>query len=219
MKYSLEINNGVPALHNCPGCGNLSLMHYIYGSGRKLGNNIGRCIIYKCGYDIDPDEYIKSLPKGCPYRWVTGSRSNVEHTGFVRWLLRKYPHTDVMNAAEKYLIGSTKDRDAIFWQVTKNLEVICGEVVNVHSVSGNTERIYRRRITGDNPFNHNERLCLYGEHLLNRPHPKKVVILKSELSAVESSIKNPGILWLASLYNSKDQVSQIKDYLPNAIWI
>ncbi|RYU94745.1 DUF6371 domain-containing protein [Emticicia agri] len=193
-----------------------------------LSNHVGKCNrIVKCNYHYSPKQFFEENPNSkvlfyqspktfnevkrqgdfIASEYVEASFNNKENNFgiYVKSLFGKEVSEKLMKT---YKIGTSDCwRGAtIFWQIDGNSKAHTGKVILYNSVSG-------KRVK--EPFPHiswvhtklernlvlkkfNLSQCLFGEHLINKYQPDKVIALvESEKTAVIASVLLPDLLWLA----------------------
>jgi hypothetical protein len=96
--------------------------------------------------------------------------------------------------ANTWVLGTSKDRGVMFWQINKMLQV---QKVKICYYDNQGKRTNKFRV----PFKNDDgyRSCLFGEHLLitKYRHSQMVVLVESEKTAVVGSIMIPKYTWLS----------------------
>lgn len=140
---------------------------------------------------------------------LTRTLVNYERNSFVQFLLGLFPFDPdgVWQAVRDYLIGTTKNGKAIFWQIDQKRKIRTGKIIEYDPATG-------KRNKRKNPnWAHSElkkagtlnadfelRQCFFGEHLLPKYPGLPIAIVEAEKSAVIGSICKgvfPDMVWLA----------------------
>lgn len=121
-----------------------------------------------------------------------------ESNNLVQFLIQKFGAETVEKTISKYLVGTTRNGDAIFWQVDAKGHIRTGHIMK-YDLTGHRLK--------DDPttWAHTEmrlkdykaKQCLYGEHLL-RGNTMPAAVVESEKTAIISSIYFPDYVWVAS---------------------
>lgn len=121
-----------------------------------------------------------------------------ESNKLVQFLIQKFGTETVEKTISKYLVGTTRNGDAIFWQVDAKGHIRTGHIMK-YDLTGHRLK--------DDPttWAHTEmrlkdykvKQCLYGEHLL-RGNTLPTAVVESEKTAIISSIYFPDYVWVAS---------------------
>lgn len=124
----------------------------------------------------------------------------------VEYLSGLFDFKTIERVAADYYLGTTKNREVIYWQVDCNRRIRTGKVMSYDPVTGH--RIHNSRATNwihslmqaknliDGEFN--LRQCLFGEHLLPKYPNMVVAIVEAEKTAVIASAVFPKYIWLAT---------------------
>lgn len=124
----------------------------------------------------------------------------------VEYLSGLFDFKTIERVAADYYLGTTKNREVIYWQVDCNRRIRTGKVMSYDPVTGH--RIHNSRATNwihslmqaknliDGEFNLQQ--CLFGEHLLPKYPNMVVAIVEAEKTAVIASAVFPKYIWLAT---------------------
>lgn len=125
---------------------------------------------------------------------------------FIEYLSGLFDIKTIERVAADYYLGTTKNREVIYWQVDCNRRIRTGKVMSYDPVTGH--RIHNSGATNwihslmqaknliDGEFNLQQ--CLFGEHLLQKYPNKVVAIVEAEKTAVIASAVFPKYVWLAT---------------------
>ncbi|MEI8205027.1 MAG: DUF6371 domain-containing protein [Bacteroidota bacterium] len=129
------------------------------------------------------------------------------HSNFVSFLKDHFSEEQIQKAFENYLLGATKNKEVIFWQIDINGKIRTGKIMQYNPKTGRRLKHQSGAInwvhnklkkSGALPEDYNLQQCFFGEHLL-KIHPEKfVAIVESEKSATIASIIIPELIWLAA---------------------
>lgn len=134
-------------------------------------------------------------------------RSLSFNSNFVRFLRKYFSDVQIAEASTNYLLGATRNKEVIFWQVDIHGNVRTGKIMRYNPQTG------RRVKTGYGGINwvHNKlkksspsfsdfnlSQCYFGEHLLRLYPDKPVAIVEAEKTAVIASMIFPNYNWLAA---------------------
>lgn len=233
-KFRLEPYKGRQSRYKCPSCGRLSFTRYIDESGQYLNSKVGRCDHeQKCGYHYPPGEYFRDtgqddsnirfselqkavkLPRTIPDKVVKRSIGNYKINSFYRYLERTIGKDQARKQGEKYLFGTTKQGETIFWFIDINGITRAGQVKSFdesgHTIKGSTTWIHslmkkyyrnkgkqlpewlRKYIFDDTMIVS----CMYGEHLLREYSDQPVALVEAPATAIVADACIPGYNWLA----------------------
>ena len=143
------------------------------------------------------NDYIE--PMYVPFDYVVNSFSR--ENNFFRFLHTEchVSEEDLKRLQCRYLVGSTKDKSIIYWQLDFNGNARSGKIMQVknsHAVGWvHSKLIQTGRLTDDFVLSQ----CLFGEHILHSdPIDNVVAIVESEKSALLGSLVYPQYTWLAT---------------------
>ena len=123
---------------------------------------------------------------------------------FIEYLCGLFDTKTIERVAADYYLGTTRNRDAIFWQVDVNRRIRTGKVISYdpqtghRSKSGTTWIHALMKQQGLINGEYNLQQCLFGEHLLQKYPNKVVAIVEAEKTAVIASAVFPKYVWLAT---------------------
>lgn len=229
MIFHLEQYKGGSTRHQCPKCGTpKSFVRYIDEAGNYIADNVGRCNRESsCGYHYPPKQYFldnptegESRPPFCKQikkqkpQPPTPTKVDYINKEYVRksfsadntlidFLTRYYAVDEIEEACQRYALGSTKKREAIYWQIDTERKVRTGKIMG-YDESGHRQSInwvhslLKKKGFIKEEFNLQQ--CLFGEHLLSidENKDKPVALVESEKSAVICSMEFPQYIWLAT---------------------
>ena len=130
----------------------------------------------------------------------------------------------VDKAFKRYCIGSTINREIIYWQIDREGRVRTGKIMDYNpdghrKKDKNATWVHCQDFTQLDPKEQLAPQCLFGEHLVGEliAHPPsdgenlRMAIVESEKSAIILSIIRPDILWLATggIYNFKSEMLEV----------
>lgn len=233
--YSLEIYNPKEGKHICPSCNhrNTFVRYFNNDSKEYLHENVGRCDREeKCGYHKKPKEFfqenpsyqveqpfvyqnVKSetvqIPTYIDEETVSSTLGQYGSNTFVQGLIAVFGQDEVMNAVNKYKIGTwiESDDEVIFWQFDRNMNCRSGKVMSYDraTIKRGKTISWMHTILGLNDYNLSQ--CLFGEHLITSRHDP-VIVVESEKSAIIGSIVIPDYIWVATGGKSSAVVDKLK---------
>jgi len=239
--YHLQKYRGPSSRHECPKCKDKhSFTYYVDANDNIIDVTVGKCNHESsCGYHLPPSEYFKLNPNArssridyttpqpkvvkplcyIPYEYVTKSKST--NNVLFKYLETIFPADKLQQVANDYLIGSTKARDIIYWQIDYNGKVRTGKVMT-YTPDGHRDKT---KYLGANwihsilikqhklPCDWQLTQCLFGEHLLRKYHDKPVGIVEAEKTALIASLVVPNFIWLAcgGVGNLNDKVNILRN--------
>ena len=151
------------------------------------------------------NDYIE--PMYVPFDYVVNSFSR--ENNFFRFLHTEchVSEEDLKRLQCRYLVGSTKDKSIIYWQLDFNGNARSGKIMQYDAATGHrvknshavgwvhSKLIQTGRLTDDFVLSQ----CLFGEHILHSdPIDNVVAIVESEKSALLGSLVYPQYTWLAT---------------------
>ena len=234
-------NNTKATKHRCPQCNQpFSFTRYVYyedGQEIEVDESCGRCDHRSgCGYHLPPREFFRLHPekklnllgkdsmntyKPLPVIKSTKTdyidmqyvnRSFDSRNNLVYYLKNLFPNSEALNQVlQEYMIGATKNKEVIFWQIDSLFRVRTGKIMPYNPYTGHRlhcrysadwiharmARTYRKN-TGERAPYFNLCQCLFGEHLLSRYPAKKVILVESEKTAIICATVWPEYAWLAT---------------------
>ena len=140
-----------------------------------------------------------------PIELVERSRSSAN--GLFGYLTKHFSNEQLEIVADKYLIGSTKDGKAIYWQVDGQGRCHAGKIMaydtNGHRVKSEwRDRVdwVHSRLIRSGQLSHDWHLsqCLFGEHLLGLRLNAPVCVVEGEKTAVIMATFYPQHVWVAT---------------------
>ena len=239
--YCLQPYKGPWSRFTCPACGDKHCFSlYVDENGDYLNEVVGRCNHESsCGYHYTPKQFFADHPTARPdwkdnfFRipqptikttvkkqlWTIGTdivKSSVnpaidsDFTAFLTGLIGRENTGEIV---KEYLIGVTKSRNVIFYQIDTEGRCRTGKIMKYDRQTGH--RIKDEKIGGKITWVHSIlkqsadpllRLpdrweltqCLFGEHLLKRYPFRPVALVESEKTAVICSSFWPEYIWLAT---------------------
>jgi hypothetical protein len=239
--YCLQPYKGPWSRFTCPACGDKHCFSlYVDENGDYLDEVVGRCNHESsCGYHYTPKQFFADHPTARPdwkdnfFRipqptikttvkkqlWTIGAdivKSSVNpaiDSDFTAFLTGLIGRENTGKIVKEYLIGVTKSRDVIFYQIDTEGRCRTGKIMKYDRQTGH--RIKDEKIGGKITWVHSIlkqsadpllRLpdrweltqCLFGEHLLKRYPFKPVALVESEKTAVICSSFWPEYIWLAT---------------------
>ena len=230
MKPYLQKYKGPASKHTCPNCGaKKRFTLYVDGDTHlPIHPSVGICDrVNKCGYHYPPRMYFADNPGNrkenyqsykpynppdietpvdyISYNYVIKSKST--ESNFIDFLKRRFPADRIRQVSDEYLLGATKSRDVIFWQIDFTGKVRTGKIMKydpligkrIHNQNGAIDWVHNKlKHQGKISQNFNLAQCLFGEHLLKRYPEKVVAIVESEKTAVLTSVLYPEYIWLST---------------------
>lgn len=211
----------------CPQCGRLTFTPYIdTESNEPVGDGCGRCDrVNHCQYHYPPREYFKTHPKPVSTHSVTPKKlppkpkqlytlpielvEGFHSYGsiFVHWFAdmarKKGLDTELARKVyEDYRLGTTANRDVIFWQIDVQGRVRSGKIMEYEKYghrTGKTTWVHAElkaqgKLTKDFELTQ----CFFGEHLLRQRPNDVVCLVESEKTAIVAALFFPQFIWIAS---------------------
>jgi hypothetical protein len=230
----LQKYKGKSTRYKCPSCGRTqSFTLYLDGNTHEpIHRTVGRCNReIKCGYHYIPKQYFDNNPSTSVETRHTSSKipnikkqiTPVQPTGtipfhylidslspnsnFVSFLQHHFSVEQINTVFENYLLGATKNKEVIFWQIDINGKIRTGKIMQYNPATGKRIKHQSGAIdwvhnklkkTKQLPEDFNLQQCFFGEHLLNTYQEKTVAIVESEKSACIASCVIPELIWLAA---------------------
>ena len=214
-KYSLDKSS---KKFVCPKCNKKQFVKFIETeTGNYLSDEFGRCDHQSsCKYFKTPKGEFKNTfeiinkpppePSFHDYNLVSQSGKNYNQNNFVQFLKTLFTETEVKEAIQKYLIGTSKHWNGatIFWQIDNNEKVRHGKIMLFNPETGKRSKDQNgngfinsvRSVLKLKDFNLNQ--CLFGLHLINETNTKTIALVESEKTAVLMSIFKPEYVWLST---------------------
>lgn len=147
---------------------------------------------------VKPPDYI-------PHKYL--KRSLSLNSNFVRFLRKHFSDLQIAEAANNYLLGATRKKEVIFWQIDIDGKVRTGKIMQYNPQTGRRIKNgygginwVHHKLKKSNPsfsdFNLNQ--CYFGEHLLRLYPDKPIAIVEAEKTAVIASMIYHNYNWLAA---------------------
>jgi hypothetical protein len=147
---------------------------------------------------VKPPDYI-------PHKYL--KRSLSLNSNFVRFLRKHFSDLQIAEAANNYLLGATRKKEVIFWQIDIDGKVRTGKIMQYNPQTGRRIKTgygginwVHHKLKKSNPsfsyFNLSQ--CYFGEHLLRLYPDKPVAIVEAEKTAVIASMIYHNYNWLAA---------------------
>ena len=235
MNY-LQPFKGKSTRFKCPSCGRLqSFTLYLDGNTHQpIHRTVGRCNReIKCGYHYTPKQYFRDNPDfkkksqyssistkviqratpsplervwgEVPFPYLKNSLS--PKSNFVSFLQNHFAEEQINSVFENYLLGATKNKEVIFWQIDIAGKIRTGKIMQYNPQTGKRikhqsgainwvhNKLKKSKLV---PEDFNLQQCFFGEHLLTLYPDKSVAIVESEKSAIIASALIPNLNWLAA---------------------
>lgn len=233
MNY-LQPYKGKSTRHTCPACQTKhSFTLYLNGNIHEpIHRTVGKCNReIKCGYHYTPKQYFAD---NCTDAMLGVTKSRKPHapspleragvrfgevpipylinslspkSNFVSFLQNHFFEDQINNIFEKYLLGATKNKEVIFWQIDIKGKVRTGKIMQYNHDTGKRIKYqsgainwvhYKLKKSGALPEDFNLHQCFFGEHLLATQPTATVAIVESEKTACIASCIIPELIWLAA---------------------
>ncbi|MFA5229356.1 MAG: DUF6371 domain-containing protein [Candidatus Paceibacterota bacterium] len=239
--YSLQRYSGPGSRFTCPACGGKRCFtRYVDENGDCLDEAVGRCNHEsRCGYHYTPKQFFEDHPSArhdwkenffrVPQQVVKNTvkkqlwtittdivKSTVNpaiDSDFTLFLTGLIGKENTVSIVKEYLIGVTKKKDVIFYQIDTQGRCRTGKIMKYDRETGH--RVKDEKVGGRITWVHSllkqsrdPRLrlpsgweltqCLFGEHLLRQYPLKHVALVESEKTAVICSSFWPEYIWLAT---------------------
>lgn len=230
-RYKLEPYKSLSDRFTCPSCGEKKkFTRYIdVTTGDQLADHCGRCERSdSCGYHYTPKDYFKENPDHKPkdfqkfatvpappkrepsyidksvFRQSLGF--NLNNT-FHSFLLALFGKEQAENLINRYHIGTTKNHEAIFYQVDLYRNIRSGKLMK-YNLTASQETFLGKDCKRDKSTNpnwvhtklklpdFNLTQCLVGEHLLK--DGKIIALVESAKTAIIASVYFPQFTWVSS---------------------
>lgn len=114
-----------------------------------------------------------------------------------------FGHAHTLKAFTDYRVGTTRERETIFWQIDKGGGVRAGKIMRYmedgHRDKSNFGTWVHTLLKNKGAISEGWTLtqCLFGEHLLNKRRFDVVGLVESEKTALIASIRFPKFVWVA----------------------
>ena len=147
----------------------------------------------------------KMSPDYVPCKYLTRSLSL--NSNFVRFLSNHFSDLQIVEAANNYLLGATRQEEVIFWQIDINGKVRTGKIMQYNPQTGRRVKNksgainwVHHKLKKCNPLfsDFNLSQCYFGEHLLRLYPDKPIAIVEAEKTAVIASMIYQDYIWLAA---------------------
>lgn len=164
-------------------------------------------LLFLSPYGESPRRGIKLREIGSeiPFHYLQNSLS--AESNFVSFLQNYFCEEQIQKVFKNYLLGATKNKEVIFWQIDTNGKVRTGKIMQyspetgkrIKYKSGAIDWVHNKlKKSGQLPEDFNLQQCFFGEHLLKIYSEKPVGIVESEKSAIIASCILPDTIWLAA---------------------
>lgn len=221
--------DGQPLDQTCGRCDHESSCGYHYPPKDYFRDHptdkpTAKSIIPKMQEIVKPQKPLCTIP----FKYVRLSASWNSTFGVFLWGLFDWRWTFDHNTCESpalkrlmelYVVGATKTKDAIFWQIDINGKVRTGKIMKYgedgHRIKdGNGVNWIHAKMKKDGLLSDDWELtqCLFGEHLLNlsKNKDKVVAVVESEKSALIGAACFPQYVWLATGGKSQLSIDKMK---------
>lgn len=140
-----------------------------------------------------------------PFHYLKNSLS--PRSNFVSFLQKHFSEEQINTVFEKYLLGATKNKEVIFWQIDIKGKVRTGKIMQYNPETGKRIKHQRGAINWVHnklkqkkqlPDDFNLQQCFFGEHLISNNPDSLIAIVESEKTAVIATIMLPEYTWLAA---------------------
>ena len=228
-RFILQPYKSLSDRYTCPSCNEKrKFSRYIdTATNDQLAEHCGRCERSDgCGYHFTPAEFFKENPKDKPLdfqKWtpvpapprpvsfidkaIFKKTLGLNHSNtFTNFLIALFGKQRAENLVNRYHIGTTKNGEAIFYQVDLQGNVRSGKVMK-YNITDSTQTALGKDCKRDKSINPNwvhSKLklenfnlcqCLFGENQIN--DGKTIAVVESEKSAIIASVYFPNFDWVA----------------------
>jgi len=169
-------------------------------NGVNKMNDLNRMNIVNNMNAVNGQEHFDTIDKS----FVRRSLEQMTNNNLLKFLLTFIDRELVEKAVKDYFIGATKDGRTVLWYIDRENRPRTGKIIAFPEDDHHRDKSrhpswvhYELKKAGQLPDTFNHRLCLFGEHLLDRDKKKAVAIVEAEKTAVVASIFIPGFLWIA----------------------
>jgi len=140
-----------------------------------------------------------------PFHYLRDSLS--PNSNFISFLQNHFSEEQINTVFEKYLLGATKNKEVIFWQIDITGKIRTGKIMQYNPETGKRIKHQSGAINWVHnklkkskllPDDFNLEQCFFCEHLLNTYPVKTVAIVESEKTACIASCVVPELIWLAA---------------------
>lgn len=236
-KWTFQKYAGQSTRHTCPKCGSkksFTRMHNVNDSSLFLPDHVGRCNREeKCGYQYTAGDYFREggtaftnhlddivqapvtkliTPDFIPKNILIDSFEGFQHSNFFFHLRKIFSYTRAKEVCEKYQIGITENRDAIFWLIDIDGIIRTGKVIQFPKDEFHKKGTYFLHKQYKKNFNLQQ--IPFGSHLTSIPQnlEKPICVVESEKTAVVASLFLPANLWISvGSVNNLRQLGHLKN--------
>ena len=147
----------------------------------------------------------KMSPDYVPCKYLTRFLSL--NSNFVRFLSNHFSDLQIVEAANNYLLGATRQEEVIFWQIDINGKVRTGKIMQYNPQTGRRVKHksgainwvhHKLKICNPSFSDFNLSQCYFGEHLLRLYPDKPIAIVEAEKTAVIASMIYHDCNWIAA---------------------
>ncbi len=148
---------------------------------------------------------VREIGSEIPFHYLQNSLS--AESNFVSFLKNYFSEEQIQKVFKNYLLGATKNKEVIFWQIDTTGKVRTGKIIQynpetgkrIKHMSGAIDWVHNKlKKSGQLTEDFNLKQCFFGEHLLKIYSEKPVGIVESEKSAIIASCILPDMIWLAA---------------------
>ena len=134
-------------------------------------------------------------------------RSLSLNSNFALFLRNHFFDLQIVEAANNYLLGATRQKEVIFWQIDINGKVRTGKIMQYNPQTGRRVKHksgainwvhHKLKICNPSFSDFNLSQCYFGEHLLRLYPDKPIAIVEAEKTAVIASMIYQDYIWLAA---------------------
>lgn len=221
MKYELDKSS---RKFNCPQCGKKRFVPYVNEQRQIIGEQYGRCDREQnCGYHKRPTDtagelaiFIPSPPKEPDYIPNTIVESTLNHlnkNSLFKFMIKVMPLHVAVEISNRYMLGTTRDGSAAFWQIDKQGNARSGKIIK-YLKDGHRDKSnflpckWAHKMLKIDNFSLVQ--CFFGEHLLTDDFKGTIAIVESEKTAMMMSYFKPEHLWLAAGGSNGLQMAKLK---------
>ncbi|MBO7557330.1 MAG: hypothetical protein J6T52_02440 [Bacteroidaceae bacterium] len=226
-KFHLQKYRSRADRHICPSCGQREFTYYVDENEQPLSEECGKCNrVNNCGYHYTPKMYFadhpdhkpqqsiyKPVPKPIappkplctiPFEYVVKS-AFLDNT-FIEYLAMIAEPDALQYACNQFIIGTTKSRSIIFWQIDIKGRCRTGKIIP-YKLNGHRDKSKNvnwchslLQSKGLLPQEWELSQCLFGEHQINYSYNKgkTIALVEAEKTALVGTIKYPQYVWVAT---------------------
>ena len=249
-RYSLEKYTTPASRHVCPSCKTKhKFSRYVdNATGEQLAEHVGKCErLDSCNFHFTPAQYFAENPNDKPQDFETwtppapappkpiltidekivlSTLAGYGKNQFVIFLVKTFGQKVAQDLIDKYLIGSTKDGEAIFYQKDFEGEFRTGNIL-AYELKSNPKNFHGedvKRVKRDfYKWVHTElkiskekyhlSQVLFGLHLLSENLTATIAVVESEKSAIIGSVYLPQFIWVATsgMGGLNNKIKSLKD--------